>query len=212
MECACGCGQPTATKQARFIMGHWQRSAEYRGLRDALRRDVDPNPSGLCQCGCGTETSYFARYHRHARFVKGHEHRLRCGARSPGWKGGRIRTKAGYIMVKSPSHPNCRSDGYVFEHRLVWEQANGRLLRRDESVHHLNGIKDDNRPENLTVSSHADHMRHHHPDLWRHVTPEMSRRALTFARTDDPEEYRRRGRQAATTRKARGWFKRDRPS
>lgn len=54
-------------------------------------------------------------------------------------------------MVRLPDHPRSRSGGYVFEHILVMEERLDRHLLPDENVHHLNGIRDDNRPENLEL-------------------------------------------------------------
>ncbi len=71
------------------------------------------------------------------------------------WRGGRYRNKDGYIMVLAPSHPSVQGKGssrqYVLEHRLVMEQKLGRPLKSRENVHHLNAIRDDNRPENLEL-------------------------------------------------------------
>jgi hypothetical protein len=68
------------------------------------------------------------------------------------WKGGRTKHKAGYVMVRVDGHPRAtRSGGYVFEHILVMERALGRHLYQDESVHHINGVRDDNRLANLEL-------------------------------------------------------------
>jgi len=60
-------------------------------------------------------------------------------------------TTDGYIMVYMPEHPYCNSNGYVREHRLVMEQRLGRYLRPEETVHHINEIRNDNRDENLEL-------------------------------------------------------------
>lgn len=79
----------------------------------------------------------------------------------------------GYLMVDAPSgHPYARckgtgsgrkggSTGYVREHRLVLERLLGRYLHPDEAVHHINGDKLDNRPENLEIMSHSEHSKLH---------------------------------------------------
>jgi hypothetical protein len=80
----------------------------------------------------------------------------RRGSESPGWKGGKYRDEKGYIRIYTPNHPGGKN-GYVFEHRLVMEEKLGRYLLPTERVHHVNTIRDDNRPGNLQLISPSDH-------------------------------------------------------
>lgn len=64
---------------------------------------------------------------------------------------------SGYVQVYVPDHPHATADGYVFLHTVVMERAIGRYLDRDEVVHHINHIKNDNRLENLALMNRHEH-------------------------------------------------------
>ena len=84
------------------------------------------------------------------------EHRKKIGDAqrnkiSKNWKGGKIKEARGYVLIHQPNHPFCMCKGYVREHRLVMEKYLNRYLKPKEVVHHINGILDDNRIENLEL-------------------------------------------------------------
>ena len=70
----------------------------------------------------------------------------------------------GYVMVRCPSHPRAQN-GYVPEHRLVMEAHLGRYLLPTETIHHKNGIRSDNRLENLELWSAKHHNGSRYEDL-----------------------------------------------
>ncbi len=74
------------------------------------------------------------------------------------WKGGRTVDANGYVLLRTAS-PTKRHP-YELEHRVLWERAYGPLPKW-HIIHHLNGVKADNRLENLAAMSRADHHTKH---------------------------------------------------
>lgn len=60
-----------------------------------------------------------------------------------------------YAVVKN--HPKATKYGYVLEHVVVAENMLNRMLEKDEVVHHLDGNKKNNNPENLEVMNKRQH-------------------------------------------------------
>lgn len=93
------------------------------------------------------------------REVEGFDPRAhRTGPRASRWKGGRV-VQNGYVKVwidpDSPYASMADSGGYVKEHRLVVAESLGRPLESIETVHHVNGDRQDNRLENLQLRQGA---------------------------------------------------------
>jgi hypothetical protein len=71
------------------------------------------------------------------------------------------RHNRGYVLAYAPKHPNAHTDGYVMLHTILMERAIGRYLAKNEVVHHVNHIRDDNRIENLHLMDKHEHRSMH---------------------------------------------------
>lgn len=111
----------------------------------------------LCQCSCGTQKEVKGvnlttkRSGSCGCLLLEYTKNQPKGDKSPSWKRGWVFDEYGYKLVRIPSHHRAKSNGYVREHIVVMEEKLGRRLDSGENVHHINGIKDDNRPENLEL-------------------------------------------------------------
>ena len=107
-----------------------------------------------CLCDCGNYSTI-----EYGNIMSGGTRSCGCwrgehlgkGENHPGWKGGRHILKNGYVSVHHPEHPNAYADGTLLEHTYVMSQFLGRGLLKTEQVHHVNGIRSDNRLENLEL-------------------------------------------------------------
>lgn len=122
----------------------------------------------VCKCDCGQTKvvrGYCLRTGQKSCGCllrgKGKEWRLRTAAkgdRTARWKGGRF-YRRGYVFLSNPDYPGAPTNKRYWcarEHVVVMSRSLGRPLLRTETVHHKNGVKDDNRLENLELwsSSH----------------------------------------------------------
>lgn len=198
--CQCGCGEVIPPKPShrrytpRYIQKHFLRISKESRLAKAQatktsQRKTPPDgwvaPSGFCECGCGSPTKMVLatnvpndRYKGYPmRYLRGHSpgHRA-TGPDSRSWRGGRFQHKTGYIYVFAPDHPRANASGYVLEHRLVYEATHGIVLDKTQIIHHINGIRNDNSPENLFVTTNSEHSYIHDAlAVYREKNPETSR-------------------------------------
>lgn len=73
-----------------------------------------------------------------------------CTPRAVNW----FKNKSGYVTIRL-------GNKHHYQHRLIFEVYLERRLKPTEHIHHLNGIREDNRIENLVMCSPAEHAKHH---------------------------------------------------
>lgn len=138
---SCGCAEPSRKERnALPYLG------KVYGKLTVLERDSSKSSfSFICLCECGSKRSVVLSNLTSGRTVS-------CGCSKAERENGTMMSN-GYRFVRVPEHPNANSRGYVLEHRVVMEGHIGRFLEPHENVHHINGVRCDNRLENLELWS-----------------------------------------------------------
>lgn len=96
------------------------------------------------QCSCkGCVGKFFCKGYCEGHYRRWKKHGSPYGGKRA--KGLGCVNHYGYIVI-----PNPRG-GQMHQHRRVMEEHLGRTLEKSEKVHHLNGIRSDNRIENLEL-------------------------------------------------------------
>lgn len=121
---------------------------------------------------------------------------------------GRKLSNKGYVLLCVKGHPNGDINGYVFEHRLMMEVELNRFLERDEVIHHLNGIKHDNRIENLQLMKCGEHTSIHHIGIKRSLATRnllsKKRKEMNLTKENHPQ-YKHVDVKEMVALKNKGW-------
>lgn len=139
-RCVCGCGRKT-----------------YPGRPGGVPRKHYPGHGGrlkteLCAvktCKRPTERDIYCNAH----YLRVRTHGDPQEGRPITVRKGSYIDNRGYVRIPANGHPNGHKNGSMLEHIKVMAEAIGRPLFPDETVHHKNGVRHDNRPENLELWS-----------------------------------------------------------
>ncbi len=181
------------TPSKRLIDITGQQFGRWTVIRRAENSCAGRQTAWLCRCECGNEkvvTGFLLRRgtsrscgcilsevlqerNKNLGYLTAQRNRTNIGEKHPRWKGGRWINKDGYAVLHRTLHGG--KEKYRLEHVVVMERILGRPLLPDETVHHKNGVRDDNRDDNLElwVSNHPTGQRITDVVMW---AKEMLRR------------------------------------
>lgn len=155
MECSVClfCGQSYVKKSIREKYCSYQCVRKFHNKKQVERRKTDPEfaeKHRISENKRKKNKYYTDPVFRAKRLRRPGAKHLQC-ARLDKLRKYKYANRQGYILIWNPEHPNSHRSGRIMEHIFVMSEYLKRPLEKDERVHHKNGVRDDNRIENLEL-------------------------------------------------------------
>lgn len=149
-----GCNKSVRVQSRQLCSMHydrWRKTGDPEGILPGRWVGYEKPRCKADDCAKTAWSLGYCRTH-HLRFKKyGNPHAGIWHKRKKGEGKKWHESKNGYILRIDHNSPHSGSNGHVYQHRQVMAEMLGRPLRKGENVHHRNGNRKDNRPENLEL-------------------------------------------------------------